>query len=314
MEPRGLFVIIGAAGDECAERVAGSLRDAGLEVVLSADPLVDPYDLTWRLGSSPPEDEISWGTRAASPREIAGVLVRGARALVEPDEWTEKDSAYVQSERHAALIAWLSALPCTVINRPSPEYWFRPARSFPEWSAILTGCGLPTAAICVTNQIEAAHDWAGRWAGCATYAPITSSSRYPLVEPAHWNELAKLTAVLPVCLLPPCAASASYGTVIRDQVVWDDDRPRGVAGLEPALLRLGSQLKLDFLQIEVACDEDGFHCLSVDPDPKLERHDEEAQGRIIANLVELLLASEHGVPDESAKARPTAHSLPEIWP
>ena len=121
MKPRGLFVIIGAAVDECAERVAGSLRETGREVVLSADPLVDPYALTWRLGSPASEDVISWGTDARSGREIAGVFVRGARALIDPSEWTVRDSAYVQSERHAALIAWLAALPCPVINRPSPD-------------------------------------------------------------------------------------------------------------------------------------------------------------------------------------------------
>ena len=48
------------------------------------------------------------------------------------------DRAYVAEEMHAFLVAWLTALPCRVINRATPQCLAGPAWTWEQWS-ILAG-------------------------------------------------------------------------------------------------------------------------------------------------------------------------------
>jgi hypothetical protein len=74
---------------------------------------------------------------------IDGVLVRRPAVLAE--ELTSihaDDRDYAAAEINAFLVAWLSALDCPVVNRPSPRSLDGPGWSVHHWRAAATRAGL----------------------------------------------------------------------------------------------------------------------------------------------------------------------------
>src|SRR5438874_231884 len=247
---RRTFLLIGDPEDACSRRVQQVLRTRGHDVVRTSSPLAAPFALCWQLCTEG-TDRMVWVNAHGVPRNIAGVLLRPSARWLDPEGWNAKDLAYMQSETQAALIAWLWTLPCPVINRPIANLWFRPYRSYPEWHRLFAECGLPVAPICVTNEVDAARAFGQRWAGRATYVPLTSTTRYPLEEARHWDEIAKLLAHVPVCLTAPTCGPSAYATVVGDCVVWNEGVTFDPEPLNPGLVRLARRLRLDCVQIEI---------------------------------------------------------------
>ncbi|MGH2356006.1 MAG: hypothetical protein ACRDJN_30740, partial [Chloroflexota bacterium] len=84
------------------------------------------------------------GGRRVTVDQIDGVLTR--LPSVFPDELTHivpADRTYVAAEMRAFLIAWLSTLPCPVLNRPSPGCLAGPAWSPEQWVRAATRLGIP---------------------------------------------------------------------------------------------------------------------------------------------------------------------------
>jgi hypothetical protein len=55
------------------------------------------------------------------------------------------DQEYVQQELIAFFLSWLNALPCPVLNRPTPQGLCGRWRSEPEWVCLAQRSGLPVA-------------------------------------------------------------------------------------------------------------------------------------------------------------------------
>jgi hypothetical protein len=55
-----------------------------------------------------------------------------------------QDRSYVAEEMHAFLAAWLSTLPCKVVNRPTPACIAGPAWPWERWVIAASRVGLPT--------------------------------------------------------------------------------------------------------------------------------------------------------------------------
>jgi hypothetical protein len=283
------FLLIGDTQDATCEMVATALERLGHIVILTATPLAAPFSLRWRITNGRKGDVNAWGGVDIDSQDIAGVLLRPSGGIVNPDGWNPKDLAYMQTETQAALIAWACDLKCPVINRPSADLWFRPQRTYVEWHWQFIQCKLPVVErLCVTNDIDEARAYALHWEGRATYAPLTSPSRYSITEPRHWDELAKVIAHVPVCLLPPTIGRSTYVTVVGDEVVWDQNVAFDGSVLEPGLVLLARVLRLDFIQVELATGPSGVNCITADPYPLVERHDSAAQSAIVANLVDRL--------------------------
>jgi hypothetical protein len=286
----GTLLLVGYVEDLCCRLVAQAVGPLGYDIVVTADPLAAPFSLHWRFGTEAVDDVPAWGDADGASRDVAGVLVRASGGPATVEGWAPKDLAYTRTESQAALIAWLWSLPCPVINRPRTDIWFRPHRPYPEWHELFRRCGLPTLAICVTNSIETAHDFSARSGGATTYSPLTSSSRYPITEPRHWQDLAKVVAHVPVCLMESGLGRSTHATVVGGYVVWNEGAPGEAIALEPALLHLGDELGLDLVQVEIAVGSAGPRCITADPYPVFERHDARAQAALTARLVDLLCA------------------------
>jgi hypothetical protein len=284
----GTLLLIGYPEDRCCELVTRAAGSLGYDVVLTSDPLAAPFCVRWSFDSSAENDDTAWGEVGRTARHVAGVLVRASGGPASAEGWDQKDLTYARTEAQAALIAWLWSLPCPVINRLRTDVWFRPRRSYPEWHALFTRCGLPTAAICITSDVEAARVFAARDGGVATYAPLTSSSRYPITEPRHWEDLARVAAHVPVCLMESGPGHSTYASVVGGHIVWNEDATSEVKALAPGLRRLADQQGLDLFQVEIIRGPRGPLCVSADPYPLLERHDDAAESTLVARLVDLL--------------------------
>jgi hypothetical protein len=129
--------------------IVASRRDA--EAVALADAwrarLIDAADLCrpgWRFDVAAPGDGTC--VVAGEPvrvAELTGVLTRRPAVLAaELVEIAADDRDYAAAEIQAFLTAWLAALPCRVVNRPSARSLSGPAWTSAHWEAAARRAGL----------------------------------------------------------------------------------------------------------------------------------------------------------------------------
>ncbi len=137
-----MLLILASQYDEAARALARcwSSYDAAL---LSPDSLCREG---WRYDDARPE-----GSRAVvdgtplRAEELRGVLVR--LPSVPQDELVQlrpEERAYVAVEMTAFLLAWLSHLPCPVLNRPTAQCLAGPGWRPEQWLHAAARAGLPT--------------------------------------------------------------------------------------------------------------------------------------------------------------------------
>lgn len=289
-----MYLLIGHPDDACCGLVAAALRAAGHTVWITLNPLAGEGICTWNLTTTTSSSVVRPGDGPTiESAALRGVLVRAPGGIAAGDGWSERDLAYVRAETNAALVAWLRALPCRVINRPDAELWFRPQRPLPEWQALLARCGLPVLATTITNDPAAARRFAARWGDQAVYAPLTSLTRYPLHDESAWRELDKVMARVPVCLLEPTHGPALWALVAGTEVLWSDPTVLSAtqrAAWEEGLRTLAGQLGLDLLQIELRQSATGPRCSNLMLYPLLEAFAPESVARLATILTQWLTA------------------------
>ena len=92
--------------------------------------------------------------------DIAGVFV--TRSLVACREAVASDgSSYLNRESDAVLLGWIWSLPCRVINRYRPEFWFDGPASTDFWRDRLESFGLPTTNSTDRRRNKSTRDAAG---------------------------------------------------------------------------------------------------------------------------------------------------------
>jgi hypothetical protein len=78
--------------------------------------------------------------------QLRGVLTRRPAVIAEElARIAPSDRTYVAAEANAFLVAWLSALPCRVVNEPTPTSLCGPAWDRWRWQAAAARAGLPWA-------------------------------------------------------------------------------------------------------------------------------------------------------------------------
>jgi len=89
-------------------------------------------------------------------REISGVITCLPRVTeLELLHIAAEDRGYVAAEMTAFLLAWLTALPCPVMNRPSPASLTGPFWRREQWATVAARAGLPVSPI--SRQVSLAH-------------------------------------------------------------------------------------------------------------------------------------------------------------
>jgi len=142
-----VVVVLAYAHDTAARGLVARWRAAGV-----AAELMTCADLSrpgWRyLAGDPSAGRININGLVMPSAAIDAVVTRmPAVGEAELAHVHEEDRAYAASEMQAFLLAWLSALECPVLNRPSPANLAGPAWSRPEWARLARQIGLGARAV-----------------------------------------------------------------------------------------------------------------------------------------------------------------------
>ena len=282
-----MYLLLGDPRDSLCEAVHASLVVGGYEARIVANPLAEPLRFAWRLGTLTSTSLLTWedGTRVLDT-EITGVLVRSPGGIV-ADGWDPDDLAYIQTETHAALLAWIWSLDCPVINRYPAALWHRPDMPLLFWQPKLAQSGLRALHSLVSNVEREARAFGSVPGEETVYAPLTAEARYRLASDDHWSELAAMLCFGPVHLMQVSMAPHS-ACVVGPQVVWEGTPPADSDRLEPALTRFAALAGLIFVEITIASTADGIRIAAVDPYPRIEHFGCFARNEIVAGLVRQL--------------------------
>ena len=114
-----MLLIVAQRNDLAARSLAERWRSRGAALLTARDLSMPGWKFD--LPAQGPSRLIAEG-RPFSSSQIAGVLTRlSAVPATELDHVAAEDRAYVSSEMTAFLLAWLSSLPCPVLNRPDTQ-------------------------------------------------------------------------------------------------------------------------------------------------------------------------------------------------
>jgi hypothetical protein len=143
-----MWLVLCDAADESALWVHQELRARGVAPLelLTADTLALADYWEHRIAGAQATIRFRIGDV-----EIAGEGVRGVlNRLYTVPTWhwrsaSKADQEYVQQEMAAFFLSWLHALPCPVVNRPTPHGLAGRWRPESEWAWLAQKAGLPVA-------------------------------------------------------------------------------------------------------------------------------------------------------------------------
>jgi hypothetical protein len=128
-----LVLLINCNGDPLCVDLLKGLTERGHPVRAIRDLYSYPGKISWRLDSGRSSTSFRLKTGAAnSDVEISAAFVRKG-PFAQKEGWAFDEATYVHAEKEAALLGWIWGLPCRVINRYPPEFWFRPVDSLEFW-------------------------------------------------------------------------------------------------------------------------------------------------------------------------------------
>jgi hypothetical protein len=135
-----VLAVLASRLDAAARELVSSWSSAGA-VLLSAEDLSTP-GWTFRVDDPGGGTAVVGGERVPV-RELRAVLTRRPGVVAEELGWiAAADRAYVAAESNAFLLAWLDALPCRVVNRPTPLSLCGPAWGSRHWAAAASRAGV----------------------------------------------------------------------------------------------------------------------------------------------------------------------------
>jgi hypothetical protein len=140
-----MIVVVAGQQDSMAQSLVArwAADDARL---LTCDDL---SEAGWSYAPSDPAASTAVvGGRPVAVTDMAGVLTRllGVSADMLP-HIDPADRTYVATEMHAFLVAWLDALPCPVLNRPSPDCLMGPYWRREKWVQRAAQLGIPVVPV-----------------------------------------------------------------------------------------------------------------------------------------------------------------------
>ncbi|MBV9747492.1 MAG: hypothetical protein JO157_01640 [Acetobacteraceae bacterium] len=136
-----MLVVFARSGDETARRIAAAWERWDAVLCTPADLSVPGW--RHRVGASQ-EDTLAIGGRIIPSEAITGVLTR-MWAIESRDlpHIATSDRDYVAAEMTAFLTAFLSALPCPMLNRPTAATLCGPAWRPEQWMRTAAKAGIP---------------------------------------------------------------------------------------------------------------------------------------------------------------------------
>jgi hypothetical protein len=263
-------------------------------VLIISNPLLDPCSFDWRLTNGESKSRLLWNGITVFDHEIESVFVR-TFGWIDPTGWQKDDLAYMQSETHAALLAWLSSLSCPVVNRYSPDIWYRPKPPLLFWQPLLRRSGLRIIETLITNEPEEANNFRQQLnssgiAG-AVYNSLTNELSYLVTEEEEWNGIKRMQERSPVCITHPHGEPV-FVCVVGDEMIWNDGSPTNMRSVGPFLAAFAKNAGLTFVELALTTDGNDLNVIAVDPYPKWDHFGSGARQQIVKRIITLLTAKD----------------------
>jgi len=293
----GVFLIIGRTEDPCCsivhDRLVAGGRDAWL---LPEDQLFPGLGFEWKPSSTKQQGSIRYNGREIDFAQVSGILSRAWSVPVSPQDFETADGRYICAEWNALLMAWLSAMPCLVINRIRPELWYKAHLNVPDLASLVPGISLKLPRSLVTTNIDDANAFCRSARGPVGYSPLTQPSRYLIQTTADQEELAALNGSLPLQLTEWVEGRAVDAFVVRSEVLFVDQYGQINTESSTCIARdcveISDALGLTFSKLSLIAGTDGdWYCFGVDRTPQLYKYAEETRSEIVQALVRAFLTA-----------------------
>lgn len=170
-----MIAVLGSELDEAACGLVEAWQDAGA-VLLSARDLCTRG---WVFHATAGGDGAFVAGGVRRPTTILrGLVVRRPAVVAEELPWiAAEDRQYVATEINAFLVAWLSALPCAVLNRPSATSLCGPAWSQTYWKLAAARAGVGWSDPAGPDAVDEIVFCGGRHHGAASSRQSVAASR-----------------------------------------------------------------------------------------------------------------------------------------
>src|SRR5262245_5732340 len=173
----GCMLVIGRDDDLCCRLVRQHLASLARDVVFLPEGQLFPGLLfSWELRDGESSGILESGDGTVRFDQIDGVLARFSGIATSPDDFHTKDGRYLSSEWHALMRGYMQSLSCPVINRPSPELWYRRFLRAPELFSLVSDSPFRLPLTLVATRfadVQAFFDLCG---GRIRYSPLTVPS------------------------------------------------------------------------------------------------------------------------------------------
>lgn len=286
-----MHMILGHSADPLCGAVLAEFTAIGHDARILELTFADRQEFDLRIGTDGNVSQPRAALRlSADPDEhVDSVLVRSA-GLLDPAGWSPADHAYVQSEIQAAILAWLTALDCPVVNRLGADLWYRPRNPLAYWLPRLELARLTVPEMRISTDPKAARqfrmDMEADGLPGAVCASLVRAESW-LVGPTDWPGVEKLQALAPIYLVEPHRKPRS-ACIVGGEVIWDRRPEKALARMAGNLIRFAEIAALDFVEIVLGRVRRGWAVVDVEPVPQLFHFDGHAQARIISALIDLL--------------------------
>ena len=324
-----MLLILADSTDPWATLVHREAQRTGRNVVwIEPAQLLDRILLNWPVmaeGAVVP-GFLNIDGRTIPLDDLTGVFARLPFPLrLDLEGLSDSDAEYVTKEATAAWLAFLNAMPCSVVNRPIPGGRPTLLSGSPLLATLARDYGFLLPASRCTSSLADALQQFKTWGESAYLTPLGS------VEPGLFlhsrdgvEQICRVMEQQAVSLqaVPPGQQATVY--VAGEQVVATVLRP-GEAAPQPmevlsthaAQCRgLVRALGLTFAECQIMINSDGVFCLDISSAPNFWRCPQDAQQQIVAHLLEQLSElrslshhdSSHGADGRSSareRVRPT---------
>ncbi|MBV8215284.1 MAG: hypothetical protein JOZ08_18905 [Verrucomicrobia bacterium] len=296
-----MYLVLGGTNTPLLERIQIVCNEQS-ESIVSLVHLDSKIVFAWSFDSKDSNSvvEAAMGVRLGE-QEITGVLVQKPPRLDPAADFGEQ-AEHSQMERNAVIFAWFWSLPCPVINRCSPVFWFAPRAPLSFWKPLVVKCGLRTVDSVFSNVESELRAFASDHNGNVSYSPLCDCEIYRIASENDWDGLNKMAAICPVNLVSIPAPLYS-ACVVGGEVFWNTTVIPPYFDTEDRLRKLAVLAGLDFLEVRLAIGKDFLRVVAVEAFPDLGGFNEESIRKIAETLIKLLQSSGTLVPSGPVRRR-----------
>jgi len=287
----GCTLVIGSDEDLCCLLVRDRLQSLGRQTLyLPENRLLPGIHFTWELKSDDSKGTIALGDQAVEFSQIDGVLARFSGIATSPEDFRTKDGQYVSAEWHALMRGFIHWLPCSVVNRPGPELWYKSSLRPADLISLVADLKFNLPRTMVATSFEEARDFLDASRGRVRYSPLTLPSNYVLTTANDARKLATLSRLLPLCLTEVVPGESVDAYVVGTRVVVEGTSDESAAF---RCQHVAGALGLTFCHFNlVRTADEEWYCLSLDCVPALYACGERTRHAIVGHLVEALSPEE----------------------